>query len=498
MRDFKMQDTEKHNIAHLEVEINFHYSKAKEAKAYLETLPEDFQEYEKVVHKTHKIMTSHFDSLNKAKEFILNTKELNQIVLDEINKLRETEKPHNVFYCLYTESFNNENESCFIFWLLSVFEYFIFTIEQKALSRKIANSASNKENPLLSKLNIDFLIPDFILLLILRACRKPNIKTLKEVIDVWYEREVNTLEQKAMKELERLKNSSGLKVPGKATIESLSKINIEELNKQQLSLNKLALEYPELLQNESLLNKCINSYTENFTNNKLKFEHFTYAKHLFVFDEYLKIKEREGVSIGYLTLNPYTFKEVIEDVFNPTCLVKESEKIEDEMHKYQFIVFLLMLGRLGVIEFIDLYINCPKDDNSSNDYWAFKISINPDFRKIREIGPLEKTQQTGNNAFVLYYDDENKKIKIDGKLYNLIEKEVIYNTIKIFIESPNTRLPIEKFMSIEDTQNPDTIRQRVKRVKTIIPEIKKYIPQSSKHENGYILILNRQQIAKFK
>lgn len=502
-----MQDTEKYDISNLEVDIIFHHEKVKAAKAYLEKLPEKFQEYKKVVHKTHKIMTSHFDSLNKAKEFILKTEVLDQIVLDQIKKLKETEKPHNVFYCLYNENLCNENESCFIFWLLSVFEYFIYILKQSASNRKTFSVSQNKENTLLAELNVDFFTPDLILLIILRACKKPNKNKFKEIIDVWYEREYNAIKNKIITAQNRVSIGSGIKVPttGDVSLENQMKPYLEELDKNRNNLINIASKYTDLLQNIKLLDEFINSYTDNFRNDKLRFEHFNYAKHLFVFNEFLKIKEREGISNGYLTLTPFSFTEIIELVFNPTHLIKESERIEYEMPKYQFIVFLLMIGRMGAIKFLDLDIHCPKDNDSTNDYWAFKISIDPDFRKICGIDIGENmivnvaNIETRTNELipVLRYDDDNKKILIDENLYELDNKPVLYDILKTFIRTPNVKLSMELFKSNDDTDNPDTIRQRIRRLKKTIPELGKYIPDASKHDSGYILCLEKNQIAKF-
>lgn len=229
------------------------------------------------------------------------------------------------------------------------------------------------------------------------------------------------------------------------------------------------------------------------------------SKHLFVFNEFLKLKEREGISIGYLILTPSYFKEVIELVFNPTHLIKESERIEYEMHKYQFIAFLLMIGRMGAIKFLDLDIHCPKDNDSTNDYWAFKISIDPNFRKICEIDndknmiDNDDSLETKTNELIpiLRYNDDNKKILIDENLYELNNKPVLYDILKTFIRTPNVKLSMELFKSNDDTDNPDTIRQRIKRLKKTIPELGKYIPDSSKHDSGYILRLKKNQIAKF-
>lgn len=189
------------------------------------------------------------------------------------------------------------------------------------------------------KPNIDFLIPEAIYLQMEFACKRAPKFSFASLINHWYTFEINKAKQEAEKELQRLKASQRLKVPGIATVESLSKTQDKKIEILKQHLDELAVLHPDLMQNKELLEEYLLAYTNNIADNSLQCEYFTHEKHLYIFDSYVKKIEMEGLSLSFIKVAPHILKEAIEELFNPNNLIVESEKLEGDFHKYRFLEF---------------------------------------------------------------------------------------------------------------------------------------------------------------
>ncbi len=127
---------------------------------------------------------------------------------------------------------------------------------------------------------------------------------------------------------------------------------------------------------------------------------------------------------------------------------------------------------------------------------------NEDFLKIALINVLKSLENLANGytneqtdvKTILLYNDENQKIKIDNVEYSL--KEDKYKLIKIFIDKLPEKLTSQE-IATAFTVTADTARQKIKTLKKTVPEFIKYIPNSTKHSNGYELAIPIDKIQNY-
>lgn len=142
--------------------------------------------------------------------------------------------------------------------------------------------------------------------------------------------------------------------------------------------------------------------------------------------------------------------------------------------------------------------------NETNDFRYFKDFVVPIKNTLEElIGVFEAQSKSESQEpqaeplsteIILFYNDKNKKIKIENVDYSLSEVE--YETLKIFIDNPNKKIQNSEIQdNLQITA--ETTRRRIITLKNKCPELKKYIPNASKHSGGYILELQSAQIACF-
>ena len=95
---------------------------------------------------------------------------------------------------------------------------------------------------------------------------------------------------------------------------------------------------------------------------------------------------------------------------------------------------------------------------------------------------------------VLFYNRENKKIKIEDKEYQLSPAQ--YKTADIFIRNPNEKIKSE-YIAQEFVIAIASARKSVSELKKACPVLEKYLADSTKYDNGYILRLYKAQIKNY-
>lgn len=106
---------------------------------------------------------------------------------------------------------------------------------------------------------------------------------------------------------------------------------------------------------------------------------------------------------------------------------------------------------------------------------------------------LEEKKETSLEP-VLFYNRKNQKIKIEDKEYQLSTAK--FETADIFIRNPNEKIQsmtIAQKLGIE----PVSARKRISELKKACPVLEKYLADSTKYDNGYILRLYKAQIKNY-
>lgn len=242
------------------------------------------------------------------------------------------------------------------------------------------------------------------------------------------------------------------------------------------------------IKNKKDLKSFLNNYILGYKNNVIHASYYSKDTHLKVFETFIEEKINIGLHLGHLEVTPSVFFSFIYKLNN----ILENEQLDfykNEKQKYRFIEFLFVLQQKGKIQI--KWIENEINNNPVYDSWKMVINAktyNAEDNQLIEI----------NDSFdgILYYNYSQKKVQIEDGFYLLTS--ALNDTLKIFIDNPNQKIPIEKFFSEKSLQDHNLVRQRISRLKQKVPPLSEYIPKASKDDCGYILKISKDKIVKIK
>lgn len=170
------------------------------------------------------------------------------------------------------------------------------------------------------------------------------------------------------------------------------------------------------------------------------------------------------------------------------------------------IISLIMQAHKLKIKFSELVSQCFKiygklDFNEAFNYTKGileKASIEEQSKKLLEtqqkIEPKSQEHHENSKATILYYNDKNKKIKVENIEYNLDEDE--YRIILMFIKKLPDKLKSKEIAEKLSIQK-NTATKKVKSIKRKYSILAKYIMDSTRHSKGYELKISSHQINSY-
>lgn len=258
--------------------------------------------------------------------------------------------------------------------------------------------------------------------------------------------------------------------------------------------------------NKSILNQSLDNYIEKYESDKLnkllKTPVHASKIHLTIYLQFLKDAE----NLGCIDKRSNNIK------FDLNRVNKYLKKDDLEPESFRFQEFLLQMENLGYIKIRSNELVFTDVTYSYYPMYSFSLEILKPSQEIETEqadgllitaghkikvtehpkNTVQKTLLPKSNEKILFYNDQNRKIKLNGLEHALTKER--YKTAKVLIDNANKEITNETMQVYLECSNV-TVRQRISVIRR--KYFKSYIPDSSKHSSGYILNISPKQIAKY-